>query len=195
MFSTCKFVTAPLNGCLVNSGAVRTSFSDCEFVDNCVAATAATGHGLVINTNVDGCSVMGGFCTNAAIGRQGFGIVMGSGVVDITIYGVDVRGNATGGISAGSGSSSDVSIRDCKGARTENYGVGGIANGGSSAVINHGLIGNPQTVQCTMVDGGGGPQASGANIPRVVNVTATQFTFDIGVVATANRNFYWSARY
>lgn len=194
-FTNCRFVTAPLHGCVVQPGAKRTTFVNCSFTDNCVVAAAGTGHGLIIANTTDGVEVIGGSAKNINIpGHQGFGIAVGTGVNDLTIYGVDVRNNVSGGISIGTALSASVSVKDCKGFTSETRSVGTIPNGAPSAVVNHGLSGTPMTVVCTMLDTGGGPQAGGANIPRVLAIGPTSFTYDVGVLVNAARPFSWEAK-
>ena len=192
MFSGCRFYTGPLYGCRVEAGAKRTVFNNCSFSNNNVLNASGSGAGLIIANSTDGVSVIGGVAKNeAGLGGQGYGIAVGTGVTNLTIYGMDVRNNVSGGISIGTALSASVTVKDCKGFTTETRAVGTIMGGASSATVAHGLSGTPNYVSCLMV---GALQTVGANIPRVTSVDATNFNYDIGVAAGGTRNFYWEAK-
>lgn len=194
-FIGCKWFNCGTHGCVVSSGAERTHFTNCSFSDNNTGAASGTNHGLAIANSASGVQVIGGAAKNGNLsGTQGYGINVGTGVINLMIEGVDVRGNVTGGISAGTALSTTVIIKNCIGFVSEARGVATVPNAAAGVAVAHGLSGTPTTVVCTLKDTGGGAQAGGTNIPRVHTIGATSFVFDIGVVASADRPFSWEAK-
>ena len=106
-FSDCIFAANPQHGCtLNNSGGANptfTSFVDCFFLGN-GSRTSDTYNGLDIEAGVTSFTVLGGGATNTlwAPGTQKYGIQVQAGSSDqYTIFGVQLSGNGTGGISDG----------------------------------------------------------------------------------------------
>lgn len=168
-----------------NSGAANNTY------DGVIIASGVTDATITDNRiGAGGYDALAG-----AANKQRWGINMpASGTTaNIIIEGNNLTGNVSGALLDGMTLTSKK-ISGNLGYITEARGVATVASGTGGIAVNHGLSGAPTTVICTLLDTGGGAQAPGANLPRVYGVGATQFSFDLGVLASANRPFSWEAK-
>lgn len=168
------------------TGVTNVHISDPVISGNSLSSSG-TYAGIDIQANTSQFSVKGG-----RIGQhlgfsntQSYGILINAGTSDnYTIRGVDVRGNATAGISDG-GSGANKYISENLGHTTSAKGATSVADGGT---ITHGLVAAPTKVRCT-------PSVSG----EFVSVTALgASTFTVAIkkhdnTAGTTQTVYWEA--
>lgn len=123
---------------------------------------------------------------------------VGNAGYDLYVDGLMVYSRITDNVFRGGGSGTVYATPDVTGFTniiqrnigylTSNQGTGTILSGGTSVVVNHGLVATPSNIQVqannTIPEGRGF---------AVNTVTSTQFTVLISSAAAADRDFFWSA--
>lgn len=152
-----------------------------------------TGTALNFNANVQRFKVKGATIGDTSgLSGNTTGIAVAAGCDNFSIEGNTILGNGTN-ISLSPSLGPTKIISDNIGFVSENSGQATIPSGTSVVIVNHGLNGTPRAVTCELIDAGGGAQAAGGFLPRVLGISPTQFSYDIGVAASANRPFHWRA--
>jgi hypothetical protein len=107
----------------------------------------------------------------------------------ITICGNDVFGCVSGSYNQDAGVTNVIKRHNqgiTGGDDFQNWGVATILNLGTSVVVTHGLSTTPTNIKCT------GTQVE-VSAPFVTAVGAVNFTINVAVAVTANRDVYWYA--
>ena len=180
---------------LTNTGTViNTAFVSCEASGNSFGASGVYS-GFDIAANIGAFSIVG--CRSGPMSglsdTQARGILVNPGTSDnYVIIGNDLRGNTTGLVEGGSGTSKHVAHN--LNAATAATGASTVAIGASTRTITHGLIGTP-TLQEIVITDGSGRAASGITDVWVSNLTSTTFQVNTNTnVTTTAYTFGWSAR-
>jgi Pectate lyase superfamily protein len=187
------FFNCGSHGLINSASAVRTRISGLNAESNSVTSGAGVAHGVVFQDGSTDFEIIGGKSRNGLYsGVQGFGIVIAGAACDrFLISGVNVRGNATGGIQDGSLATADKVITDCIGYKTKKNGQAVILSGATNVVVNHGLDVSPlaQDIQLTR----GGTNAGSTDL-FADTITATQFTIRTAAAPSANLPINWQVR-
>lgn len=189
-FVNCEFFNNGGSGALVSSQAKRVSFHNPTFNSNSVTAGAGAAHGINFADGASDFQIIGGSSGNGLYtGTQGYGIFIGTGCSNYTVTGVNVAGNATGGISDNSNAGH---VSENPGFRTRNKGTATISAGSTNTgAIAHGLGYLP-----TLADFNLGfttsPAASGVTSLYVSAITSTTFQINTNAaVAGASLGVRW----
>lgn len=170
------------------------AFVSCEASGNSASASG-TYSGFDIAANIGAFSIVG--CRSGPMSglgdTQARGILVNPGTSDnYIIVGNDLRGNTTGLVEGGSGTTKHVAHN--LNAVTSATGSSTVAVGASTRVITHGLIGTP-TLQEVVITDGSGRAASGITDVWVSALGATTFQVNTNTnVTTTAFTFGWSAR-
>ena len=180
---------------LTNTGTViNTAFVSCEASGNSFGSSGVYS-GFDIAANIGAFSIVG--CRSGPMSglsdTQARGILVNPGTSDnYVIVGNDLRGNTTGLVEGGSGTTKHVAHN--LNAVTSATGSSTVAVGASTRVITHGLIGTP-TLQEVVITDGSGRAASGITDVWVSALGATTFQVNTNTnVTTTAFTFGWSAR-
>lgn len=180
---------------LTNTGTViNTAFVSCEASGNSFGSSGVYS-GFDIAANIGAFSIVG--CRSGPmsglVDTQARGILVNPGTSDnYIIVGNDLRGNTTGLVEGGSGTTKHVAHN--LNAVTSATGSSTVAVGASTRVITHGLIGTP-TLQEVVITDGSGRAASGITDVWVSALGATTFQVNTNTnVTTTAFTFGWSAR-
>ncbi len=180
---------------LTNTGTViNTAFVSCEASGNSFGSSGVYS-GFDIAANIGAFSIVG--CRSGPmsglVDTQARGILVNPGTSDnYIIVGNDLRGNTTGLVEGGSGTTKHVAHN--LNAVTSATGSSTVAVGASTRVITHGLIGTP-TLQEIVITDGSGRAASGITDVWVSALGATTFQVNTNTnVTTTAFTFGWSAR-
>lgn len=187
-FVGCHWTINKLNG-VYATFCTKLAFTACHFISNNIAAAAGT-HGLSLD-RVDGAQVIGGASGPSSefpTASQKYGVAIGTLATNVSVIGMDVRGNVTGGILDGS---KVASVKDNPGHKTYARGIASIGTGASSVVINHGLAIRPPDL-FVRLQALTNPATVGGGQMYATNLTATQFTANISAAVSAGTlYFFW----
>lgn len=164
--------------------------------------SSGASHGVVVTGGASLVSIVGNTIghggyerVNGAAETQGYGIIFTSASTDnFIITSNHILGNVTGAVALAAALGSTRVVKDNTGFVTEARGTATVPSGTAGVAVAHGLANTPTVVFCHLLDTGGGSQSVGANIPTVSGVGSANFTFNIGVVVSANRPFSWEAK-
>ncbi|QJU41326.1 glycosyl hydrolase family 28-related protein [Serratia marcescens] len=154
-------------------------------------ASAGVAHGFNIGSGVSGVSIVGGYSgpTDAfGFNNQAYGIFVGT-ADNITVSGVNLQGNTTGGMWVPTGRS-NIKVSGCLGVTSLARGVVKLPAGQSSIYVNPGL---------TLAMGAGGatvtPTVSTVGTAWWVEYGSggTDFTIKLSQAATLDYYFAWKA--
>lgn len=185
-FDGCDFLLNRLNGAYITN-CRDIDFVACHFHGNSNTATNVNS-GLFVDNGTQGLRVNGGSfgSEDEFSASQKFGIVLSGSASEVRISGVDVTGNATGGID--DIGASDLVIRDCVGYRTNNRGAATITSGGTSVTVNHGLAVTPAKEDIMVT-----PASDPGQRFWVSSTTSTQFTITTNAAVPSDAFFGWAA--
>ncbi len=180
---------------LNNTGTVENvAFASSEASGNSAGGSGVYS-GFDIAANISEFSIIG--CRSGPMSglgdTQARGIIVNAGTSDnYIIVGNDLRGNTTGMVEGGSGTTKHIAHN--LNAVTQASGASTVAIGASTRVITHGLIGTP-TAQDIVITDASGRAASGITDVWVSALGATTFQVNTNTnVTTTAFSFGWSAR-
>lgn len=126
------------------------------------------------------------------LGNSGYAINVLASATDYDIAECNIPANGGGKIAGHTANTARKVVRRNAGFITEAVGQAALASGASSVQVAHGLDLTPVFVLATIYSASA--QAAGSNLPRVSANTATTFTYDIGVAASAALTLMWEAK-
>jgi hypothetical protein len=188
-FVGCDFLLNQLNGVyLTNCRDI--DFEACHVQGNS-DGTSNVNSGIFADVGIEGLRVNAGSigAEDEFAASQRHGIVLGSGISEVRITGVDLTGNVTSPLD--NGGATNLVVRDCAGFATQASGRATILNGATSVTVTHGMGLTPTNVQVSPI---GDIGASGGGRVWADTIGATTFRIACTPALSADASIDWTAR-
>jgi len=191
-FSNCRFFNNGGHGVLVQPSCTDINFANCKAESNSVTGGVNIYHGFAFGAGTKQFSVIGCTASNGLYaGIQGFGVFIGAGCDNFNIESNNLLGNGIGGINDASDASASKFIRGNQGYVTQGKGIGTIAAGATTTVVNHGLSAAPMAQDIALTRGG---TNAGSTDLYADSFTTTTFTIRTAAAPTTALPVIWQAR-